>query len=62
MSKSVKTKVGGPSPESTTNQKGKTAEGIVYLNQDKDNPFRDRLLARTIACRPPNEDRLRGIS
>ncbi len=61
MSKGIRI-VGGPSPDSSKNQKGKTAESIEYLYVDKDNSFRDRLLARTIACRPPNENRLRGIS
>lgn len=48
MSKGMRI-VGGPSPDSSK-------------NRDKDNSFRDRLLARTIACRPANEDRLRGIA
>lgn len=61
MSKGMRI-VGGPSPDSSKNRERTTAEGIVYLNRDKDNSFRDRLLARTIACRPANEDRLRGIA
>ncbi len=60
MPKSVRI-AGGPCPESTTNQKGKTARGTGHLYLDKDNSFPADLLARTIACRPPNEDRIRGI-
>lgn len=53
---------GGPHPGSCKILEQSTAEGIVYLNRDKDNSFRDHLLERAIACRPPNEDRLRGIA
>ncbi len=63
MSKSVRTEVGGPHPGSCKNWERKTAESIEDLHGDKDNPSPSAaLLARTIACRPPNEDRLRGIA
>jgi len=53
---------GSPSPRPAKNLEGKTAKGIGTVNVEKANLIPSDLLARTIACRPPNEDRLRGIA
>jgi hypothetical protein len=53
----------GGSPDPTTRQdqvKG-TAKGIDSVYREKANRVPGDLLARTIACQPPNEARIRGI-
>jgi len=56
-------KIGGsPSPRPAKNKEGETAKGIGTVNVEKLNLIPGDLLARTIAHRPPNEDRLRGIA
>jgi len=53
--------VGSPATASAKTCKCGAANGIVSVNRDIINRIRGDLLARTIAARPPNEDRLRGI-
>jgi len=52
---------GSPPPNASKPGKEGTANitGTVY--EEKPNRIPGDLLARTIAARPPNEDRLRGI-
>ncbi|MFA5409262.1 MAG: hypothetical protein WC343_10880 [Bacilli bacterium] len=54
----------GGSPSSMNRQApvGGTAKDTSIVYVEKANPVPGDLLARTIACRPPNEDRLRGIA
>ena len=61
MSTSVKDR-GSPDPTTRQDQVKGTANGIGIVYEEKVNrvPGSD-LLTRTIACRPPNEDRIRGI-
>jgi hypothetical protein len=56
-------KIGGsPTPQADQSQGAGTATSISTANREKDNSIPGDLLTRTIACRPPNEDRLRGIA
>ena len=59
MSQGMK-RSGSPSPMSWQELVGGTAKCIGAPVPQKANPSGD-LLARTIACRPPNEDRIRGM-
>ena len=53
---------GSPATESTKTYKCGAAKGIGTVYREKANSIPGDLLARTIACRPPNEDRIRGIA
>ncbi|MFA5409115.1 MAG: hypothetical protein WC343_10145 [Bacilli bacterium] len=61
MSTSVKDR-GSPDPTTRQDQVKGTAKdtSIVYREKVNSAPGGD-LLTRTIACRPPNDDRIRGI-
>lgn len=52
---------GSPSPRTAKNEVGEAANGIGTVLREKVNHVPSDLLARTIAARPPNEDRIRGI-
>jgi len=53
---------GSPSPRTAKNEVGEAANDISTMIAQKGNCASGDLLARTIACRPPNEDRIRGIA
>lgn len=52
---------GSPTPRTAKNEDGGTARCISIVNRDISNSVPGDLLARTIAARPPNEDRIRGM-
>ncbi|MDD2813830.1 MAG: hypothetical protein PHF53_10510 [Bacteroidales bacterium] len=62
MSSRTVERSGSPTPRTAKNEDGGTAKdtSIVYREKVNSAPGGD-LLTRTIACRPPNEDRIRGI-
>jgi len=53
---------GSPATKSAKTCKCGAAKGIGTVNVEKHNPIPGDLLSRTIACRPPNEDRIRGLA
>jgi hypothetical protein len=53
---------GSPSPRPAKNLEGETAKGTSIVYGEKVNRVPGDLLSRTIAARPPNEDRIRGIA
>jgi hypothetical protein len=61
MSSKTVERSGSPSPRPAKNLEGKAAKGIGTVNVEKANRVPGDLLARTIACQPPNEARIRGI-
>lgn len=55
-------KIGGsPTPRTTKNEDGETAKSTSSAYREKVNPPLGDVLARTIACQPPNEARIRGL-
>jgi len=52
---------GSPTPRTAKNEVGEAAKSISTAHREKVNHVPGNLLARTIAARPPNEDRIRGI-
>lgn len=53
---------GSPATESAKTCKCGAAKGIGTVNVEKANLIPGDLLARTIACQPPNEARIRGLA
>jgi hypothetical protein len=60
MSQILKSK-GSPATASAKTCKCGAANGIDTVYEEKANRVPGDLLARTIACQPPNEARIRGI-
>lgn len=52
---------GSPATASAKTSKCGAARCISIVNRDISNSVPGDLLARTIAARPPNEDRIRGM-
>jgi hypothetical protein len=58
---SLKSK-GSPATATAKSSKCGAAKDTSIVYVEKANPVPGDLLARTIACRPPNEDRIRGLA
>ena len=53
---------GSPTPRTAKNEVGVAAKDTSIVYVEKANRIPGDLLARTIACQPPNEARIRGLA